>query len=163
MKSRKKAIIFTLLTLLWTTVIFAFSMQPAKTSAGISGGLLQSLLDWFYGLTGIHLPADLMHTIIRKTAHFCEFFMLGVLAYQASKYLFQKRQKNQKYWASLLYGALVAVADESIQFCTGAGRAMRVTDMILDTFGVATAIFVMMLIAKSRKKHKNTKNNNINV
>ncbi len=160
MKLQKKAVLYTLLTLLWTAVIFSFSMQPATVSVGLSGGLLQSLLTWFYGLTGIHLPADLMHTIIRKTAHFCEFFLLGVLSYQASKYLLQNVQKIQKKWIALLYGALVAVADECIQFCTGAGRAMRVTDMILDTCGVATAILVMMLLTKKNKKHKNTKSGN---
>lgn len=153
MKSQKKAIIFTLLALLWTAVIFSFSMQPAKVSVGFSGGLLQSLLSCFYGLTGIHLPADLMHTIIRKTAHFCEFFLLGVLAYQATRYLFAKMQKLQQKWPVLLYGALVAIADECIQFCTGSGRAMRVTDMLLDTCSVAAAILVMALLFR---KHKNT-------
>ncbi len=154
MKSHKKAVVFTLLTLLWTAVIFSFSMQPANVSVGLSGGLLQHFLNWFYGLTGVHLPADLVHTIIRKTAHFCEFFLLGVFSFQASRYLFEKMLIK---WPALLYGALVAVADECIQFCTGAGRAMRVADMILDTCGVVTAVVMMALLTK---KHKYTEKEN---
>ena len=155
MKSRKKAMIFTLLTLMWTAVIFSFSLQPAETSAGLSGGLLQRFLNWFYGLTGILLPADLMHMLIRKTAHFCEFFLLGVLGYHASKNLFQK------IWPALMYGAFVAVTDECIQHITGSGRAMRFSDMVLDTVGVATAILVIWGLGKlaAKRKHKNTKKN----
>ena len=147
------------LTLLWTLVIFSFSLQPAQASANLSGGLLQHLLDWFYRLTGLQIPTYFAHVLIRKTAHFVEFFLLGVFSYQTSRHWFSK------WYPALLYGALVAVTDEYIQHCTGGGRAMLVSDMILDTCGVAAAIGVMLLIVKlsKNKKHKNSKNKGKNV
>ena len=153
MKSYKKAVIFTLLVLAWTVVIFSFSLQPAEASASLSGGLLNRLLDWFYWLTGLQIPTDFAHFLIRKAAHFGEFFLLGVLAYQASKHLFCK------WYPALLYGAAVAVSDEHIQHYTGGGRAMLLSDMILDTVGVASSILLFLLLAKisKNKKHKNSK------
>ncbi len=152
MKSQKKTVLFVVLTLLWTVVIFSFSLQPAKVSAGMSGSVLEYILDWFYKLTGILLPADLTHTLIRKTAHFCEFFLLGIFARQATKRVWKA------WWPALCYGALVAVCDECLQYLAKSGRAMRVTDMLLDTAGVATAILLSGIIAKrvANKKHKNT-------
>lgn len=154
MKSWKKALFFTIVTLLWTGVIFFFSLQPAEASANLSGGLLQRLLGWFYWLTGLKIPTSFAHFLIRKTAHFGEFFLLGVFAFGASKHWWKI------WWPALLYGIWVAVTDEVIQFFTGSGRAMRVSDMLLDTAGVITAILITSVILKSfaQRKHKNTEN-----
>ena len=154
MKSQKKAVIFSLLTILWTAVIFSFSLQPAEASASLSGGLLQRLLDWFYWCTGLQIPTSFAHFMIRKIAHFSEFFLLGILGYQACK------NWLGKWWPALCYGAVIAVMDEHIQYFTASGRAMLVTDMILDTAGVATAIVLTLLFAEiaAKRKNKNTKN-----
>lgn len=154
MKSYKKAIVFTVLTLIWTAVIFSFSLQPAEASANLSGGLLKRLLNWFHWITGLQIPTYFAHYLIRKAAHFGEFFLLGVFAYQASKYWVQK------WRPALLYGILIAISDECIQYHTGGGRAMRISDMLLDTAGVAFAIFTVIVLTKrlTRRKHKNTKN-----
>ena len=152
MKSKKKAVIFTVLALLWTVVIFSFSLQPAEASASLSGGLLKRLLDWFHAITGLQIPPSFAHFLIRKTAHFGEFFLLGVFSYHASKHWFGK-------WVpALCYGALIAVSDELIQHFTGHGRAMRIADMLLDTAGVFAAILVILGISKSvaARKHKYT-------
>lgn len=155
MKSQKKAILFTVLSILWTAVIFSFSLQPAKESSTLSGGILQRLLDWFYWLTKLQIPSYFAHFLLRKLAHFGEFFLLGVFSYQAGKHLFGT------WYPALIYGALVAVADEHIQHYTGGGRAMLVSDMMLDTAGVEIAILVMVLVTKflANRKHKHTKNN----
>lgn len=152
MKSQKKALLFAVLTVLWTGVIFSFSLQPAEASASLSGGLLQCLLDWFDWLTGLQIPVSVAHHLIRKAAHFGEFFLLGIFSFQASKYLWQKR------FPALAYGILIAVTDEVIQFFTGGGRAMRVADMLLDTAGVAAAILILSFFQKmfTQRKHKNT-------
>lgn len=143
--------IYTVLTLVWTVVIFSFSLQPAEASANLSGGLLNRLLSWFHWLTGLQIPTYFAHFLIRKAAHFGEFFLLGTFAYQASKYWLQK------WWPALLYGILIAISDECIQYHTGGGRAMRISDMLLDTLGVAAAILAVIGLAKllARRKHKN--------
>ncbi len=152
MKSQKKALLFGVLTLLWTGVIFSFSLQPAKESASLSGGLLKCLLDWLDWLTGLQIPVSFAHFLIRKIAHFGEFFLLGIFSFQASKYLWQKR------FPALIYGIVIAVCDEGIQYFTGGGRAMRVTDMLLDTFGVAAAVLLLVWFHRLsiRRKYKHT-------
>ena len=152
MKHRQKSILFAVLTVLWTGVIFSFSLQPAQASSNLSGGLLQILLSWIHRFTTLQIPVSLAHHLIRKTAHFLEFFLLGTLAYKTSGLFWEK------WLPALIYGMLIAVTDETIQFFTGSGRAMRISDMLLDTAGVATAILVMWYLGKlcTRRKHKNT-------
>ena len=153
MKLQKKTATFGILTLLWTAVIFSFSLQPAEASASLSGGLLKHLLAWLHQFTGLQIPISFAHHLIRKTAHFLEFFLLGTLADATSRHLIQK------WWPALCYGAIVAVTDEVIQHFTGSGRAMRAADMLLDTVGVAVAILLWNTIVKIRtaRKNKNTK------
>ena len=155
MKSVKKAVIFTVLTVLWTGVIFSFSLQPAEASASLSGGLLQCLLNWIDWLTGIQILVSFAHFLIRKLAHFLEFFLLGTLSFEASKHLFSK------WYPSFCYGAMIAVCDELLQYVTGGGRAMRLTDMLLDMFGVGVGILLVSFCQKflANRKNKNADNN----
>ena len=80
MKRKNKAILWCCITLLWTGVIFWFSLQPATASANLSGGLLQKLLGWFYQITAIQIPVERAHWLFRKAAHFGEFFLLGIFS-----------------------------------------------------------------------------------
>ncbi len=149
MKSNKKALVWGIVTLVWTGVIFMFSLQPANQSANLSGGILTHILEWIYQWTGMVIPIEAVHNLFRKLAHFIEFFLLGLFAMQ-----FFGAMKKRPLWA-FGYGALIAVVDETIQFFTGAGRAMRFSDMVLDTFGVFVALLFLWIFApKSKKKNR---------
>ncbi len=146
MNRKQKLILWGVLTLLWTAVIFSFSMQPANQSANLSGGLLQALLGWIYALTEVEIPLAMVHNLFRKAAHFAEFFVLGIFSGNCSRSLFEKRSP------ALLYGGLIACLDEILQFHTGAGRAMRFSDMLIDFSGVFVAVGMLILASKSSKK-----------
>ncbi len=149
MKSKNKAILWGILTIVWTCVIFSFSLQPASQSANLSRGILAHILEWLDQWTGMVIPIEAVHNLFRKLAHFTEFFLLGLLAMQ-----FFGAIKKRPLW-TLCYGALIAVMDETIQFFTGAGRAMRFSDMVLDTFGVLFALLLLWIfVPKSKKKNR---------
>ena len=55
--------------------IFIFSMAPAEKSAGTSGGILAVIVDFLEKMTGSTFSAealDIMHTLLRKSAHITE-------------------------------------------------------------------------------------------
>lgn len=137
LKQKRNCILWGLLTVLWTGIIFSFSLQPASQSASLSGGLLQTLLDWFYTITSIRIPPESIHGLFRKTAHFFEFFLLGIFGGNFFRHTFFKMS------LALLYGLAVAVTDECLQYLTGEGRAMRFGDMVLDFFGVVFAVIFL--------------------
>lgn len=152
MKSKNKAILWGILTLAWTGVIFSFSLQPASQSSNLSGGLLTKLLAWIAQWTGIVIPMETVHNLFRKLAHFTEFFLLGICSGQ-----FFRSLKQRLLWA-LIYGGGIAFLDESLQFLTGEGRAMRFSDMVLDTFGVFVALLFVWIFSKFfARKHENQK------
>ena len=149
MKNIKKWMVYGLCTLVWTGIIFSFSLQNATRSASISGGLLSMLLSWWHSFTGIHIPMETVHTLFRKVAHLSEFFLLGIFSSLTVKHL------KKTLWLSLGYCALVAITDESLQFFTGSGRAMRISDMGIDMAGAVLAVLlVLFFAAKSKRRTK---------
>lgn len=149
-----KAIIFLVLTVVWICVIFNFSMQSAETSSNVSRGLLVKVLNFIYDITNIRIEPTLVHNLFRKFAHFTEFFILGIFSVSFFKSI------NKRPFYSIILGMCVAITDETIQFFTGEGRAMRVTDMLIDTSGVIFATLVFYIFWKLffyKKKKENLK------
>ncbi|MBQ7951320.1 MAG: VanZ family protein [Clostridia bacterium] len=148
MNRKKRLILQGGLTLLWTAVIFLFSLQPAKQSASLSGGLLQALLGWIYAVTTVEIPIALVHNLFRKMAHFAEFLVLGMFSGAFSNSLLEKRSP------ALIYGGAIALLDETLQFITGEGRAMRFSDMLIDFSGVLVAVGLLTALSKFSAKTK---------
>lgn len=147
-KKKTAAILLGLLTLFWTGFIFSMSLQPADQSNELSGGLLTIVLGFLQSVCKIPFSAGVLHHLIRKLAHFGEFFILGSLS---AGFLYTVKKP---LLFALLYGALVAAADETLQFFTG-GRAMRVADMAIDVSGVCTALIFLSLCFLWHKNQKN--------
>lgn len=148
MNRTQKLILWSVLTLLWTAVIFLFSLQPAAQSASLSGGLLQTLLSWIYKITSVEIPIEMVHNLFRKAAHFAEFFVLGIASGNCSRNLFEK------HFPALIYGGGIACLDETLQFITGEGRAMRFSDMLIDFSGVLLAVGMLILLSKRFRSTK---------
>ena len=151
MKQPKKWVLYALLTLAWTCVIFSFSLQPAKASSNLSGGMLQRLLDLWFSWTNIQIPLQTFHHLFRKAAHFGEFFLLGSFALG----WFRGMKKGWLY--AWFYCVFIAVSDETLQFFTGEGRAMRLSDMGIDILGAITGILAIYalcyLLSAKKQKH----------
>jgi len=84
--------------------------------------------------------------IIRKSAHFVEYFVLGVLVM-----LRVGRGRGNAFWA-FLGCAAAACLDETIQILSG--RASMIKDCALDAFGAAVGIAatIVILTLANRKK-----------
>lgn len=85
----KKKIIFLSLTIIWMAFIFWFSSKTASDSTEQSF----SVTEWFFSLF-IDNPSpkflDIAENIIRKIAHFTEYFILGGLVFGTVKSFIKK-------------------------------------------------------------------------
>ena len=147
--TRVKWILSVLAMFCWTTIIFSFSLQPANVSSGMSQGMGQWLVgmflpgmgDWFAGLKAETL--DFLHFLLRKCAHFTEYFVLGMLTFSA----FHVSVKRERWRCAVLYCVTAASIDETIQLFVD-GRAGRFTDVLLDSTGAVTGMFFCLLLIK---------------
>ena len=128
--------------------IWGNSLLPASISGAISGWVRDLL--WF--LPQGESAAMTGEGILRKTAHFLEFCLLGCLLC----WLFGMLRKKQ--WAfvlpSLGIGCLTACIDETLQ-CFVPGRSPEWKDVGIDLAGVslAVALFCLGCIIGRIKKH----------
>lgn len=147
-----KRIIYTTLTIIWIIIIFSFSMQPGNVSGELSSGfgkwlmekVLFGLKGWFESLSTDEL--EMLHTILRKCAHFSEFFVLGILMLQTIRQWGFARVML----TSLLSCMAVASVDETIQLFVEA-RSGQVSDVLLDSAGALVGITLILLIKKNRE------------
>jgi len=143
-----KKIISTALLILWMGVIFGFSAQPAADSSQLSGAVREtvvkivekvfpSLLD---EADKEQTDGGLLTALIRKTAHFSCYLVLGILAMFT---LLSYGVEKKRYLFALVFCILYAVSDEVHQVFVP-GRAGRVTDVLIDTAGSAAGIYIFI-------------------
>ena len=131
-------IITALLLILWVTFIFSNSMDNADASTLKSGAVL-ALLRRILGSEG----AALTEFIVRKTAHFTEFAIEGILLLSVVKG-YTMRPLRFLGWP-LLAGLMTALTDETIQLFS-LGRSSQVTDVWIDFAGVVTGTLLAFLV-----------------
>jgi VanZ family protein len=128
--------------LAWAAVISLFS--TGAFTAENTGRIIIPLLHWLF--PSISPPTlALIHHLIRKCAHFTEYFILSLLILRGIR---AGRHGTRLAWAVL---AIVIVAgyaslDEFHQRFVP-GRTPAVTDVLLDTTGGATAQAIAALFA----------------
>ena len=136
---------------LWEIVIFVFSAQNAGASSVLSGNLTKKVIGFFAPDLSKKQLTDMsvsLSFLVRKSAHFISFFILGILMYFAvSK---GKRIKHKKSM-SFLFCFLYAVFDEIHQYFVP-GRACRFFDVCIDSLGSITGILIIFYIIKKFKR-----------
>lgn len=143
----KKFIFF--LALVVTGFIFYSSLQPAYLSNLTSKSLLQYLQSLLHLL---HLDELLTNHILRKLAHFTEFFIQGLLL---TLFFFLRERKGHNYAVyALLIGFLTALADEYIQQFVP-GRAGMFQDVLLDFTGTVFGTIIGTKICRFLVYRKN--------
>ena len=123
-------------TVLWLWFIYARSAQPADISRAESKGVLELLL---------HVFPFLNMVIVRKLAHFTEFFLLGGLLYLDWSLL-----GKPALLLSTLTGLLAAAADEFLQTFVP-GRSGQLSDVLLDLFGVIVGAGLALLLRRRKE------------
>jgi len=137
-----------ILSLLIIVFIFVNSSLPAEESAETSGGLL-GFINGVFVFLGIDF--ELSHSVLRKIAHFVEFFAVGGVFLWTTA-TFTKRIKTHIV-KPMFAALLVAVIDETIQLFPP-GRSSQVSDVVLDFAGALCAIMLTWLIASKVNKKR---------
>ena len=84
--------------------------------------------------------------MVRKTAHFLEYFVLSFLLFKA--YL-NTEKLAKTFYLTTITSVAYAISDEIHQYFIP-GRAMKVTDVLIDTGGILLA--ALILLARSKRR-----------
>lgn len=142
-----------ILCALWVMLIFSNSMKPAAQSSAQSDAVAKAIETVIKNTVGAETDLDSLITTIRKSAHFGEFFILGLLCFYAK---FNITKIALGYFSqSLLFGACIALFDETLQYGFS-GRSPEVRDVWIDLLGfiLATAIVAVTVLLMTRKRKK---------
>lgn len=158
MEANKKLRLTALLLLLcWMALIFILSAQPANESSQTSSKFVSKVIDVIYSdFESFSIEKQVTVTynltfIVRKTAHFFEYFLLGVLSV-ITAFTFEKGNIYLKTLGAAIFSVLYAVSDEVHQ-CFVPGRACRLVDMLIDSTGSICAVTLVAIII-AVKRHK---------
>lgn len=145
----KKQLISWGLVVVWMGVIFYFSSQVSEDSSELSSGVTQLIVDMIHViLPNSEINLDTFSFIIRKLAHFTEYFILAVLVMNA---LGSSGMHRKHIFIALLICVLYAVSDEFHQmFVPGRGPSVR--DVFIDSIGALFGILCFYVLARIRRK-----------
>ncbi len=131
MSENRKTKLHILITILIMLFIFWQSAMPAAVSELESGSIVSRLAEW------LQADEDLVSFVVRKSAHFTEFLILGVSLFLTVRDL----RKRVSFWIPWAIGAAYAVSDEVHQHFVP-GRSCEVRDMIIDACGVLAGVAI---------------------
>ena len=143
--SRKKLQKFLawLALLVWMGVIFYFSHQSGDASMQLSDGILDSFKSLFQNFLDYHT----LSYIVRKIAHFTEYFILGLLIYHLVKQ-YRVISKTEIIWM-ILFCVIYAMSDEFHQVFIG-GRSPMIFDVIIYSLGSSLSILLFRLFQRGK-------------
>jgi len=139
---------------LWMGLIFMFSEQNALESSETSHTVIGLILKIFGIENADEIFADeelllKIDFVIRKSAHFCIFAVLGVLL-TAAVSRHTPPGNILCPITSFLLGVIYAFSDEIHQYFVP-GRACQLRDVCIDSAGVILGCAIVFVIAKIRK------------
>ena len=154
-----KKTIFAVLLVLWMGFIFSMSSENAEKSSNTSGQTIRVVLSAVPGFE--EQPEEVkvniiekLQFIVRKSAHFIGYMILGILA---SGLILYYGNINKKYLLAFLICVIYAISDEIHQLFVP-GRSGQVRDVLIDSAGSLLGIIIVMafekLLIKFNKKHK---------
>lgn len=154
MSKNNKSVVWLIITVVWMTVIFCFSAQPADVSTDTSlrvGMTIGKMSVPDFSKLPKEEQIDYAKKIefpMRKMAHATEYAILGCLLTN----LCQSLSMKKAYMWSWLMGNAYAATDEFHQLFVP-GRSGQITDVMLDSVGCLTGCLLIYLILCIVKKH----------
>jgi VanZ family protein len=146
-KISKNFIISWTLVLVWMTIIFLFSAQPASVSGANSTSIVSLIINIAQtlgiapeGAAGDMELIGMLDHLLRKATHAIVYFILAILIMRALG--IQRSKKGKKdYIVAMLVCSLYAMMDEFHQLFV-AGRAGMIKDVLIDSSGGVTGLLV---------------------
>ena len=154
-----KKTIFAVLLVIWMGFIFSMSCENAEKSSNTSGQTIRVVLSAVpeFEKQPEEVKVNIIEKlqfIVRKSAHFIGYMILGILA---SGLILYYGNINKKYLLAFLICVIYAISDEIHQLFVP-GRAGQVRDVLIDSAGSFLGIILVMafekLLIKINKKHK---------
>lgn len=146
------------LIIIWMLVIFNFSNQNGQTSSGLSDKIIIKIAEIINeNQLSPEEKAKIIikyKYIVRKSAHFIAYFILGLLMIILLKDL--KGVAIFSFLFSLSFCFLYACTDELHQLFIK-GRNCNFIDIFIDTSGAFLAISLVYLLKFVKKRHITTK------
>ena len=137
--------------ILWMTLIFLFSNQKADDSSKLSDGLILKVANVFVdndlSTNEKELILEKYTTIVRKTAHFAIYLVLGILVIN---FLCEYNIKHI-ILVSIIVCLLYSITDEVHQLFIE-GRSGEVRDILIDTIGSCVGIYSYYIFKNKIKR-----------
>lgn len=156
-----KKIIIHILLILWMSLIFLFSHQPATASDKVSNGVIDKIINTVKVISGHEFSDNELETIsnylifpVRKLAHFTLYFILGILIYNTINLYHINNTKI--LLISILLCMIYACSDEIHQLFV-LGRSGELRDVLIDTLGSSLGILIVSKIINRKQKNLNDK------
>ena len=150
MKARRKILVTILI--IWMVVIFGFSNQNVVSSLSLSDKVASKIIDVVVKVKKKEITPQektkmIKNTrvVIRKTAHFTEYFILGILVFK----IFEMYGVQRILVYSIIFCFLYACSDELHQLFSD-GRSANVLDVLIDTGGSVLSIACLQVIKKRK-------------
>ena len=137
---KRNRLISTFLLIAWMLFIFIMSSFNSTESSSQSGFIV-NIISSILNINN----TEILSLIIRKLAHFTEYFILGILAYNTTKL------HNKKKHLAIIVCIIYAISDEIHQIFVP-GRNCQITDICIDSIGSIIGIYLFNLINKNIKK-----------
>ncbi len=129
-----------ILLIIWMIIIFIMSSFNGESS-GNQSNFIVNIISQIFNISNINY----LSFIIRKLAHFTEYFILGILVINN----FNKIDKKIIF-GSITFCMLYAFTDEFHQLFVS-GRSGQVTDVLIDSIGAICGIYGYLLLKKYKK------------
>lgn len=136
--------------ILWMSLIFYFSHQPATVSNELSSGITEKILETIEQVVpGFDSEMESLNHIVRKNAHFLIYLVLGIFVVNALRT--SGVQGYRRIGLALLICVLYAVSDEFHQHFVE-GRGPQVKDVLIDSTGAVLGICMFCMIVRIVKR-----------
>lgn len=129
-----------LLVIIWMLLIFIMSSFDGTKSSNQSNFIV-TFISQLFNISNV----DNLSFIIRKTAHFTEYLILGLLVYNMLK------DYSKHTYIAIIICIIYAISDEIHQIYV-AGRTFKLLDIIIDTIGSICGITIMKYITTKLKR-----------
>jgi VanZ family protein len=147
--SRPKTSVPAWLRAWWPAILWAVLISVLSTdtfSSEHTSRIIEPILRWLFPAIPMD-TLDFVHHLIRKSAHFVEYFIFFVLLYHGFRAM--KRDSTPWHWSWALVAWLIAavysVLDEVHQIFVPS-RGPSPWDSLLDSTGALVALFVLFLL-----------------
>lgn len=148
---KTKKIIYLILIVLCMSTIYLFSNKNSTSSNSTSKKVVNSIVTVYENITNKKINkgqlTNKLNYPIRKLAHYSVYFILGIFIY---KLILLTKYKHKEAIALLLC-FIYASLDEFHQLYVS-GRTGQIKDVLIDTLGALTAITIIYLLNKTRKR-----------